>query len=260
MRLCEIAGNKYGRVYVWSLSGLFDSERPVDLTERSPQPSTGKASQSSNVTAMRRSSRTRSETPQPGSKRKMDDTESVADHDNDGDEHQDQEQEQDHEHDHDHDNEHFDNSSNAHEEGAAHNQEEACASTDRSSSPMPDTAGGESVSSRVTSTTTETKASSSTACPPPLPAPASRQQSGGSASGRASSDHGSGAGAGTGGHMLKRTPREKFETGRAHRAPALLFHPKCTSVVRQTCFSADGRWLVFCCDDGTVWKYAVNCA
>lgn len=35
----------------------------------------------------------------------------------------------------------------------------------------------------------------------------------------------------------------------------ILSHPKCTSAVRQTTFSQDGKILVYVCDDGTIWRY-----
>lgn len=34
-----------------------------------------------------------------------------------------------------------------------------------------------------------------------------------------------------------------------------LIHLKCTSPVRQTSFSKDGKILVACCDDGSIWRW-----
>src|SRR3546814_19032286 len=123
-----------------------------------------------------------------------------------------------------------------------------------SSSPMPDVAGGDSVSSRATATTAETGTGApstpgSLECPPPL----SRQQSGNTSNSKLSADN-------TGDQMLKRTQREKFETGRAHRASALPFHQISNSHVGQTRFRVVGQRLMCGCDDGTAWNYTVICA
>uniref|UniRef100_A0A7S2SUZ6 Polycomb protein EED n=1 Tax=Rhizochromulina marina TaxID=1034831 RepID=A0A7S2SUZ6_9STRA len=35
-------------------------------------------------------------------------------------------------------------------------------------------------------------------------------------------------------------------------------HVKCNSAIRQTCFSPDGKFLVSCCDDGSIWKWSLD--
>lgn len=35
-------------------------------------------------------------------------------------------------------------------------------------------------------------------------------------------------------------------------------HPKCTTVIRHMSFSPDSRYLVCCCEDGTVWKWRLG--
>lgn len=37
-----------------------------------------------------------------------------------------------------------------------------------------------------------------------------------------------------------------------------LMHPKCTTAIRQTAFSKDGRVLICVCDDGTIWRWDRN--
>mmetsp|Transcript_2155 Transcript_2155/g.2676 ORF Transcript_2155/g.2676 Transcript_2155/m.2676 type:complete len:564 (-) Transcript_2155:99-1790(-) len=35
-------------------------------------------------------------------------------------------------------------------------------------------------------------------------------------------------------------------------------HLKCNSAIRQTAFSPDGRYLVCCCENGSIWKWAID--
>jgi polycomb protein EED len=35
-------------------------------------------------------------------------------------------------------------------------------------------------------------------------------------------------------------------------------HVKCTAAIRQTAFSPDRRFLLCCCEDGSIWKWAVD--
>ena len=35
-------------------------------------------------------------------------------------------------------------------------------------------------------------------------------------------------------------------------------HPKATAAVRQIAFSPDRRYLVCCCEDGSIWKWALD--
>jgi len=41
----------------------------------------------------------------------------------------------------------------------------------------------------------------------------------------------------------------------SHIRSAVLSHPKCTTAVRQTSLSRDGRFLLTVCDDGTIWRW-----
>jgi len=46
-----------------------------------------------------------------------------------------------------------------------------------------------------------------------------------------------------------------------HRSKPLcvLSHSLCSSVVRMASFAPDGKSLVYCCDDSTVWKFDAMC-
>lgn len=48
---------------------------------------------------------------------------------------------------------------------------------------------------------------------------------------------------------------ELNQSDTAHIPTITLSHPKCTSTVRQTSFSQDGKILISCCDDGTIWRW-----
>jgi polycomb protein EED len=40
--------------------------------------------------------------------------------------------------------------------------------------------------------------------------------------------------------------------------PAQLIHPKCQTIVRQTCFNNDSTILICVCEDSTIWRWAFN--
>ena len=38
----------------------------------------------------------------------------------------------------------------------------------------------------------------------------------------------------------------------------VLSHPKCTTAIRQTALSRDGKVLICVCDDATIWRWDVS--
>lgn len=39
---------------------------------------------------------------------------------------------------------------------------------------------------------------------------------------------------------------------------AILVNKNCTTCIRQVVFEADGRAIICCCDDATIWRYDIS--
>jgi WD40 repeat protein len=51
---------------------------------------------------------------------------------------------------------------------------------------------------------------------------------------------------------------ERCETQAPRQPHVTLQHPKCMNNVRQVAFDPNGRHVVYCCDDGTVWVWSIS--
>jgi len=49
-------------------------------------------------------------------------------------------------------------------------------------------------------------------------------------------------------------------TGSSNPLVKAAGHVKCTAAIRQTVFSPDRRFLLCCCEDGSIWKWAIDYA
>jgi WD40 repeat protein len=46
-----------------------------------------------------------------------------------------------------------------------------------------------------------------------------------------------------------------WEVDGSAKHPETLKAPGCTATIRQTVFSPDGRTIVYCCDDASIWRW-----